>query len=58
MRIMRQSSKTRAARRNRLLRNATTAMRVHIVIGIWVAILAVIEIWLLYQRPPRRTAAG
>jgi SPW repeat len=37
---------------------ATTAMRVHIVIGIWVAILAVIEIWLLYQRPPRRTAAG
>jgi hypothetical protein len=37
---------------------ATTAMRVHIVVGIVVAVLAGVEIWLLYQRPPRRTAAG
>jgi hypothetical protein len=36
----------------------TTAMQVHIVIGIIVAVLAALEIWLLYQRPPRRTAAG
>jgi hypothetical protein len=35
-----------------------TAMQVHIVIGVIVAILAALEIWLLYQRPPRRTAAG
>ena len=37
---------------------ATTAMYVHIVIGAIVAILAAIEIWLLYRRPPRRTATG
>jgi hypothetical protein len=36
----------------------TTAMHVHIVIGIIVAVLAAIEIWLLYQRPPRHTAAS
>jgi hypothetical protein len=36
----------------------TTAMQVHVVIGIIVAVLAALEIWLLYQRPPRRTAAG
>ena len=38
----------------------TTAMHVHIVIGVIVAILAALEIWLLYQhqRPPRHTAAG
>jgi SPW repeat len=36
----------------------TTAMQVHIVIGVIVAVLAALEIWLLYQRPPRRTAAG
>src|SRR5215475_8986898 len=34
----------------------TTAMHVHIVIGVTVAVLAGFEIWLLYQRPPRRTA--
>jgi hypothetical protein len=34
----------------------TTAMHVHIVIGVIVAVLAAFEIWLLYQRPPRRTA--
>ena len=28
------------------------------VIGAIVAILAAIEIWLLYRRPPRRTATG
>jgi hypothetical protein len=34
----------------------TTAMQVHIVIGVIVAVLAGFEIWLLYQRPPRHTA--
>ena len=34
----------------------TTAMRVHLVIGIVVAVLAGIELWLLYQRPPRCVA--
>ena len=34
----------------------TTAMRVHAVIGIIVAVLAALEIWILYQRPPRHTA--
>jgi hypothetical protein len=33
----------------------TTAMRVHIVIGVAVAILAAIEIWMLSQFPPRLT---
>jgi hypothetical protein len=36
----------------------STAMQVHIVIGVIVAVLAALEIWILYQRPPRRTAAG
>ena len=36
----------------------TTATRVHFVIGIIVAVLAALEIWLLYQRPPRHTAAS
>src|SRR5215831_18793633 len=36
----------------------TTAMHVHIVVGIVVAVLAALEIWLLYQRPPRHTAAS
>ena len=36
----------------------TRATQVHIVIGIIVAVLAALEIWLLYQRPPRRTATG
>jgi hypothetical protein len=35
----------------------TTAMTVHVVIGILVAVLAAIELWIMYQRPPRRTAA-
>jgi hypothetical protein len=33
-------------------------MQVHIVIGVIVAVLAALEVWLLYQRPPRRTATG
>jgi hypothetical protein len=36
---------------------ATTAMRVHVVIGAAVAILAAIELWILYQNPPRLTAS-
>src|SRR5262245_50160114 len=32
----------------------TTAMHVHSVIGVTVAVLAGFAIWLLYQRPPRR----
>lgn len=35
-----------------------TAMNAHVIIGAIVAILAAIELWILYQRPPRRTAAG
>ncbi|HEY6861176.1 MAG TPA: SPW repeat protein [Pseudolabrys sp.] len=35
-----------------------TPMQIHIVIGLIVAVLAALEIWILYQRPPRRTAAG
>jgi hypothetical protein len=34
----------------------TTAMTVHVVIGIIVAVLAAIELWLLNQTPPRLTA--
>jgi len=33
----------------------TTAMTAHVVIGIIVAVLAAIELWLLYQNPPRLT---
>ena len=33
-----------------------TAMNVHIIIGVIVAILAAIELWIMYQHPPRRTA--
>jgi hypothetical protein len=33
----------------------TTAMKVHVVIGIAVAILAAIEIWIMTQNPPRLT---
>jgi len=29
-----------------------TAMHVHIVIGVLVAVLAAIELWILYQAPP------
>jgi SPW repeat len=36
----------------------TTAMYVHIVIGVIVAVLAALESWLLYPRPPRHTAAS
>jgi hypothetical protein len=31
----------------------TTAMTVHVVIGILVAVLAAIELWLMYQQPQR-----
>src|ERR687888_993120 len=34
----------------------STAMTVHLVIGIIVAVLAAIELWLMYQNPPRQTA--
>jgi hypothetical protein len=36
----------------------STAMQVHVVIGAIVAVLAALEIWLRYQRPPRHTTAG
>jgi hypothetical protein len=36
---------------------ATTALGVHVIIGIAVAVLAAIELWLMYQRPPSPTAA-
>jgi heme/copper-type cytochrome/quinol oxidase subunit 3 len=35
----------------------TTALTVHVVIGILVAILAAIELWMMYQNPPHQTAA-
>src|SRR5437868_4485779 len=35
----------------------TTAMTVHVVIGIAVAILAAVELWLLSQFPPRLTTS-
>jgi hypothetical protein len=34
----------------------TTAMTVHVVIGILVAALAAIELWIMNQNPPRLTA--
>jgi hypothetical protein len=34
----------------------TTAMTVHVAIGIIVAALAAIELWILHQNPPRLTA--
>ena len=34
----------------------TTAMTTHVVIGLIVAVLAAIELWLLQQNPPRLTA--
>jgi hypothetical protein len=34
----------------------TTAMAVHVVLGIIVAVLAAVELWLLHQNPPRLTA--
>jgi hypothetical protein len=33
-----------------------TARTVHVVIGLIVAVLAAIELWLMYQNPPRLTA--
>jgi SPW repeat-containing protein len=33
----------------------TTAMTVHVIIGIVVAALAAIELWIMYQNPPRLT---
>ncbi len=35
----------------------TTAMTVHVIVGALVAILAAIELWWMYQHPPRQTAA-
>jgi hypothetical protein len=35
----------------------TTAMTVHVAIGIAVAVLAAIELWLMYQQPPRQAAS-
>jgi hypothetical protein len=37
--------------------SGSTAMSVHVVIGILVAILAAIELWMMYQHPPGQTAA-
>jgi hypothetical protein len=34
-----------------------TAMTVHVIIGIIVAVLAAVELWIMYQNPPRQTAA-
>ncbi|WP_214473715.1 SPW repeat protein [Mesorhizobium sp. dw_380] len=36
---------------------ATTAMGVHVVIGVLVAVLAAIELWMMYQNPPTQSAA-
>ena len=35
----------------------TTAMKVHVTIGILVAVLAAIELWIMSQHPPRLTAS-
>jgi hypothetical protein len=34
----------------------STAMTVHVIIGIIVAVLAAVELWIMYQNPPRQTA--
>jgi heme/copper-type cytochrome/quinol oxidase subunit 3 len=36
----------------------TTAMTVHVVIGVIVAALAAVELWMRYQNPPRLTAGN
>jgi hypothetical protein len=36
----------------------SSAMAVNIVIGIIVAVLAAVELWLIHQQPPRLTARG
>jgi hypothetical protein len=35
----------------------TTAATVHVIVGIIVAVLAAIELWLMYQQPPQQTAS-
>lgn len=35
---------------------ATTAQTVHLIIGLIVAALAAVELWLMHQNPPRQTA--
>jgi hypothetical protein len=34
----------------------SNAMTVHLIIGLIVAVLAAVELWLMYQNPPRQTA--
>ena len=34
----------------------STAMSVHVIIGLIVAVLAAIELWIMYQNPPRQSA--
>jgi len=36
---------------------ATTAMSVHVIVGLIVAALAAVELWIMYQNPPHQTAA-
>jgi len=36
---------------------ATTAMTVHVIIGVLVAVLAAIELWMMHQNPPTQSAA-
>src|SRR5204863_1475686 len=36
----------------------TTAMTVHVIIGVAVAVLAAVELWILSHNPPRLTAGG
>jgi hypothetical protein len=35
----------------------TTATTVHVIIGLIVAVLAAIELWIMYQNPPRQSTA-
>ena len=35
----------------------TTAMSAHVIIGLIVAVLAAVELWIMYQNPPRQSAA-
>ena len=37
---------------------SSTAMTVHVVIGVLVSALAAAELWMRYQNPPRLTAGG
>ena len=34
---------------------ATTAMSAHVIIGLIVAVLAAVELWIMYQNPPHQT---